>query len=254
MEQSLDARPTEEQSGRAESLLPDHLATPGFPADKQAALYAALARAQGQMETPKFDSVNPHFKSKFASLVATIKATKPALNKEGLALTQFPVRGTDGMPMLRTILTHANGGMLSEDMPLLPGKNDMQGLGAAITYARRFSWSAVCGIASEEDDDGNSTVPAATGASRSASQPKTDPVATPAPPKAENGSQDFSTPAPQKDIDAHLEAVVAAGFDREAARQALVKDSSGEPILLAVLIRHRRELDDAILKMAEVVS
>ncbi len=156
---------------------------------KQATLFAALARAQAKMETPKFDSTNPHFKSKFASLVATIKATKPALNEEGLALTQFPVRGSDGMPMLRTILTHADGGMLSEDMPLLPGKNDMQGLGAAITYARRFSWSAVCGIASEEDDDGNSTVPAATGASRSASQPKTDPVATPAPPKAENGSQ-----------------------------------------------------------------
>ncbi len=70
----------------------------------------------------------------------------------------------------------------------------------------------------------------------------------------EKPREEFSTPAPAEDVTAHLEAVVAAGFDREAARQALVKDSSGEPILLAVLIRHRRELDDAILKMAEVVS
>ncbi len=114
--------------------------------------------------------------------------------------------------------------MLSEDMPLLPGKNDMQGLGAAITYARRFSWSAVCGIASEEDDDGNSTVPAATGASRSASQPKTDPVATPAPPKAENGSEGFDRDKAFKAAKAIERKLKAAGLADEIWDANLLRD------------------------------
>ena len=67
----------------------------------------------------------------------------------------------------------------------------------------------------------------------------------------EKPQPDYSTPAPQEAVDAHLDAVVAAGFDRGAALKALVKDSAGEPILLATLIRHRKELDDAVAKLAE---
>jgi hypothetical protein len=107
------------------------------------------------------DTENPHFKSKFTSLDSLIAATRPILNDAGLAITQFPALSETGHPVLRTTLTHGPTGQeLSFETPLYVTTQTEQGHGRAITYARRYAWAALLGIASEEDTDGNVPQPA----------------------------------------------------------------------------------------------
>lgn len=120
-------------------------------------LAAALVAAQKQMPAVEPNAVNPHFRSKFVSLDHLIAKTRPVLNDNGLAISQFPAVA-DGAPVLRTVILHADSGeTLQADTPLFLNKQDMQQLGAAITYARRYAWASALGISADEDDDGNST-------------------------------------------------------------------------------------------------
>jgi hypothetical protein len=128
------------------------------------ALAEALVAAQAELPTaiPR-DSQGAGYR--YTSLDALIAATRPILNKHGLAITQWPctIRGEDGglRPALRTRLQCTGpqpekqlGWESVEDvMPLYVTDKTMQGLGAAITYARRYAWAAALGIASEEDTD-----------------------------------------------------------------------------------------------------
>jgi hypothetical protein len=125
--------------------------------ENQTGLAGALVQAQAKMPAVAKDSENPHFKSRFTSLDALVAATRPILNEHGLAIAQFPMTNPDtGFPMLRTTILHGpSGEQLSADTPLYLPRNDMQAFGAAVTYARRYAWAAVLGIASEDDDDGN---------------------------------------------------------------------------------------------------
>jgi len=118
-------------------------------------LAKALAMAQGEMRNPAFDSSNPHFRSKFASLASVRNAVIPCLSKHGLSLTQDVTRTLTGIACT-TILMHASG-QWAEYGPLeMPAsKNDAQGLGSASTYARRYHLQAVAGVVGDEDDDGN---------------------------------------------------------------------------------------------------
>jgi hypothetical protein len=101
------------------------------------------------------DSKNPHFGSRFTSLDTLIAATRAPLNEACIVITQFPAVDEQGRPVLRTVLTHGpSGEEITSDTPLYLSRNDMQGLGAAITYARRYAWAAMLGIAAEEDTDG----------------------------------------------------------------------------------------------------
>lgn len=119
-------------------------------------LARALVAAQSRMPAVGKDSENPHFRSRFTSLDSLIAATRPVLNEAALAITQFPAVDDQGRPVLRTVLTHGpSGEEISSDTPLYLSRNDMQGLGAAITYARRYAWASMLGIAAEEDTDGN---------------------------------------------------------------------------------------------------
>jgi hypothetical protein len=108
------------------------------------------------------DSVNPHFRSKYTSLDSLIAATRGPLNEAGLAITQFPALNGLNQPVLRTVITHGpSGEEISSDLPLLIARQDMQNLGSALTYARRYAWAAMLGIAAEEDTDGEPAAPAA---------------------------------------------------------------------------------------------
>lgn len=122
---------------------------------------AALAAAQASMGKALKQSNNPHFRSKYADLGNVMDACMPALNANGIAVVQIVGRDENGM-FLTTILRHADSGEFLEDggMPLIVNKNDMQGLGSAITYARRYGLMAMVGIA-PEDDDGNAASAAA---------------------------------------------------------------------------------------------
>jgi hypothetical protein len=119
---------------------------------------AALAKAQAEMQNPAFDTTNPHFKSRFASLAAVRNATVPVLAKHGIAMSQNLTSG-DNSVACTTILMHASGQRLSFGPLVLPvAKADAQGFGSAATYARRYSLMAVCGVVGDDDDDGNAAV------------------------------------------------------------------------------------------------
>lgn len=116
-------------------------------------LAMALAKAQGEMDNAKKDCNNPFFKSKYADLTSVWAACREPLTKNGLAVTQT-MSDQDGKLILITMLLHASGQWIKSCLPIIAQKPDAQALGAAITYMRRFSLSAMVGIC-PEDDDGN---------------------------------------------------------------------------------------------------
>ena len=120
----------------------------------QEAYSEALVAAIGELSNVAKTAANPFFKSKYAPLDAIIDATRPILAKHGLAVTQQPIfmEGTAGV---ETTILH-KGGHSTTSTLLLPLKDQSpQGAGSAITYARRYALAAVLGVASEDDDDGN---------------------------------------------------------------------------------------------------
>jgi hypothetical protein len=117
-------------------------------------LAAALVGAQAEFAAIPKTAENPFFHSKYADLATVVMHTQPILAKHGLAVAQFPTT-LDGEPALTTWLLHASGQSLKDTMKLCAAKNDPQGQGAAITYARRFSYMAVLGLVADDDDDGN---------------------------------------------------------------------------------------------------
>ncbi len=116
---------------------------------------AALVAMQGEAQHANFDSKNPHFKSKYASLAEIIDTVKPILAKHELAVIQLPAYREGIGHMLCTRILHKSGQWIEEEMRLNPIKDDPQGLGSSLTYSRRYSIPGVAMIASEEDDDGN---------------------------------------------------------------------------------------------------
>jgi len=118
-------------------------------------LFSALAKAQGEIRPASMDATNPHFRTRYATLTAIQEACRGPLSKHGLSVIQS-VESTDNGFSIETMLAHSSGQWISSNFKLLIGKQDMQGLGAAVTYARRYSIAAMVGIVSDEDDDANS--------------------------------------------------------------------------------------------------
>lgn len=126
---------------------------------------AALVKFQSKVESPKKTAENPAFKRegknlKYADLDAIIKAVTPILAENGLS--QHQLTGTDMEAKavhVTTMLLHESGQYITSDTLMLPadsfGKFNAQTIGSAITYGRRYSLSALLGIASENDDDAN---------------------------------------------------------------------------------------------------
>jgi hypothetical protein len=124
-------------------------------------LASSLTKAQLELKNPAFDSTNPHFRNKFASLVSVRAAVIPALNKHGLTISQFP-KCADGLAGCVNVLLHSSGEFIEDECLLPLSKNDPQGAGSAITYARRYSLQAIAGVVADEDDDANAaSTPAA---------------------------------------------------------------------------------------------
>jgi hypothetical protein len=122
-------------------------------------LAAALAKAQAEIQNPKFDSQNPHYKNKFASLAAVRNAIVPAFAKHGLSLMQDLATTPDHCIACTTIILHSSGQMFRFSPLVMPAsKADAQGYGSAATYARRYSLLAAAGVVGEEDDDANAAV------------------------------------------------------------------------------------------------
>lgn len=114
-------------------------------------LAKALAKFQGKVKTVSKNAENPFYKSKYASLDNIIETIREELATSELAVTQFP----HGKDELTTILVHSSGEYIQASVKFTPKDNSPQAIGSAITYMRRYSLSAVLGIATDEDDDGN---------------------------------------------------------------------------------------------------
>lgn len=115
---------------------------------------AAFVKAQKAFGPALKSATNPHFRSKYADLAACVEAVIEALNDNGIALMQRNIACDSGV-CVETVLIHESGEMLSSGPLHVPAqKIDAQGYGSALTYARRYSLMAACGIA-PEDDDGN---------------------------------------------------------------------------------------------------
>lgn len=120
-----------------------------------AKLAAALHKAQAVMGGAVKDAKNPAFKSKYATLETVIDAAKPALNEAGVFFTQAPGSVSETLLDVTTMLIHAESGQWMRSTVQVPlPKRDPQGLGSAITYARRYALMSVLGMPAE-DDDGN---------------------------------------------------------------------------------------------------
>jgi len=118
-------------------------------------LATALAKAQSEIKHAEKSSNNPFFKSKYAALPDVFDAARPYLAKNGLSVTQATDYDADGVFII-TQLIHSSGQWMRSFYPVKPVKNDPQGLGSALTYARRYSYSSLVGVVStDDDDDGN---------------------------------------------------------------------------------------------------
>jgi hypothetical protein len=140
-----------------------------------------LARAllEFQKEAPSLVKDGRGNFGKYVTLDGIMERVRPILNKHGLVLTQLPSFIMDGtgnaVPALTTRLTHESGEFIEDTMMLLLDKQHSQGLGSALTYARRYSITAVLALVGDEDDDGQ---------------------AASTPPKRAQSSSNPATPAP----------------------------------------------------------
>lgn len=144
----------------------------------------SLLKAQRKMGAASKGAANPYFKSKYADLGAVMEVVKDPLNEENITILQ-PAYSKDGSHFVETTLVHESGEWISsEPLKLELNKTDMQQLGSAITYARRYTLQSLLGIPAE-DDDGEVAV----GRAKTTERPKTPNLAARATPsvlKAEN--------------------------------------------------------------------
>ena len=155
-----------------------------YGSDQMNELATALCAAQAEMQAAKKESVNPHLRSKYADLASIWDAIRVPLTKNGLCVSQvFEADHTEGEVLVRTVLMHKSGQSISSALKLPIAKRDPQGVGSAITYARRYGLSAIVGATADDDDDAAAAMPGG--------KPK------PAqPPRPDSGPTKPSTPPP----------------------------------------------------------
>jgi hypothetical protein len=132
-----------------------------------AELAAALAKAQAEMGGVHKDAANPYFKSSYATLAAVWETVKPSLTKNGLSVVQLPGSDERGY-YVQTQLQHSSGQWIRSCTYMKPAKEDPQGIGSLISYARRYALMAMV-MACPDDDDGEAAM------GRPASKPSTPP-------------------------------------------------------------------------------
>jgi ERF superfamily protein len=119
-----------------------------------AKIAVALLEAQKGITFASKDATNPHFKNRYADLPAVVDAVKPALNDAGIAFIQSAGPSDDSKLHLTTRLIHTSGEWIEDTLVMPLPKQDPQGYGSAMTYARRYALAAITGLY-QDDDDGN---------------------------------------------------------------------------------------------------
>jgi hypothetical protein len=130
------------------------------------ALYTALQKAHTKLLLAPMDSVNPAFRSKYASLESILKTLKPVLAECGLFVSQFPI----GQNTLRTVVGHVSGEKIVSSFSMTPQTDKPHAIGSNISYMRRYALISIFAMVGDPDDDGNEA---------SKPQPKEAPKADP---------------------------------------------------------------------------
>lgn len=118
-------------------------------------LYKALAAAAAELKNPLADRQNSHFNQPYATLQSVVDTVRPVLAKHGLSVIMVPrveKRDSALYLVLQTTLVHASGDCMTWETPW-PVEANIQKLGAAITYLRRYVLCALCNVVGDVDDD-----------------------------------------------------------------------------------------------------
>lgn len=122
--------------------------------DSIAHIAPAFIKAKREFGPALKDKSNPAYRSKYADLGACLEAVEEPLLNHGIAIMQETFMDDTGVTV-ETVFIHESGETIRGGKLHVPAaKHDPQGYGSALTYARRYSLMAACGIA-PEDDDGN---------------------------------------------------------------------------------------------------
>ena len=124
-------------------------------------LARALAKAQAVMESARKSKTNPFLgkegskAGRYADLASVWDACREPLTSNGLSVVQLVTSADKASVTIETRLLHEGGESISSTLTMPVEKATAQGVGSAITYARRYSLSALVGVAPDDDDDGN---------------------------------------------------------------------------------------------------
>lgn len=124
-----------------------------------AALAASLSLFQMNCDSAKKNAANPHLKNKYADLGSVWDAIRAPLGEFNLAVVQLPMPGEPGTLKLRTQLVHTSGEWIASEIVMPLGKQDPQGYGSALTYARRYALAAMLGVTQDDDDAASAVRP-----------------------------------------------------------------------------------------------
>lgn len=141
---------------------------------KKKTLAEALAEFQKDLPQVDMDSVNPHFKSKFASLANITKKVLPELSKHGFSYSVGSFVD-NGLLVVDAHLIHESGESRSFQFPIT--ETQPQKIGSAITYAKRYAIQALTGVVADEDDDANAASQEPPKAIQKAQERKSNPPA-----------------------------------------------------------------------------
>jgi len=166
-------------------------------------LATALVQFQSEVGAIPKDSSNPFFKSRYAGLPQVVETAGPILAKHGLSISQH-IGYEDGHDTLETWLLHTSGQFLVSRMRLHLVKDDPQGQGSAVTYARRYSYMSILSLVADDDDDGNA-----------ASQPRQAPRQQSAPQQAPQAGA--GNPISEKQAKALYAITKSAGVELKSA-------------------------------------
>ncbi len=140
-------------------------------------LAKAMLQVQQQLSPARKDGQNPFTNSRYSTLGSVMETCRKILITNGIWVTQYPVPVDAGHLGLVTKLVHAESGQWQSSLLMMPlAKNDPQGYGSAITYARRYALSALVGIITENDDDAESACNRGNTRNSSGKNPKTSPA------------------------------------------------------------------------------
>jgi hypothetical protein len=205
----------------------------------------AFVQAKKEFAPALKTSSNPHFRSKYADLSGCLEAVNDALLNAGIAVYQETSESDTGV-VVETVFLHESGEMLRGGKLHVPAaKHDPQGYGSALTYARRYSLMAACGIAAE-DDDGNA-------ASRTKSRPNPLDKMSDTTPRSEAVSA-YTLRLPQQEEPVSVHQSADAWVDAYAGLMKRVEDSAKipDPRDKMTKLREIKEANEAVLDKLDV--